>query len=194
MPFVNTYRFRVNANGNRLDIWLIYQCEKCKHTINLTIYERKNPKQIPDDEYSKFLDNNYSLAKDYGMKVPFFQKNKVEILWEEVQITYKEAFKGEAVDKVDLKGKALNKGFPKEEAVDEETLEDKTSKTDDISHIPKYHFGDTIILTNPYQVKIRPEKHLADLLGCSRSQVKKMIKGGTVEVITIDGKVTIRLK
>lgn len=30
--FVNTGRFRVNANGNRLDVWLIYQCERCKHT------------------------------------------------------------------------------------------------------------------------------------------------------------------
>ena len=39
--YINTKRFRVNANGNKLDVWLIYQCEKCKHTFNLAIYERQ---------------------------------------------------------------------------------------------------------------------------------------------------------
>lgn len=38
--FKNTEKFRVNANGNKLDIWLIYQCEECKHTFNPAIYER----------------------------------------------------------------------------------------------------------------------------------------------------------
>jgi hypothetical protein len=28
--FINTKKFRVNANKKYLDIWLIYQCEKCK--------------------------------------------------------------------------------------------------------------------------------------------------------------------
>lgn len=43
--FVSTKRFRVNANGSRLDVWLIYQCEQCKHTLNVAIYERtgQNP-------------------------------------------------------------------------------------------------------------------------------------------------------
>lgn len=27
--FRNTKKFRVNANGNKLDVWLIYQCENC---------------------------------------------------------------------------------------------------------------------------------------------------------------------
>ncbi|WP_322169633.1 DUF1062 domain-containing protein [Acutalibacter caecimuris] len=25
-------KFRVNANGRRLDVWLIYRCEKCGHS------------------------------------------------------------------------------------------------------------------------------------------------------------------
>ena len=37
--FVNTEKFRVNANKNRLDVWLIYQCNHCKSTWNMTIYE-----------------------------------------------------------------------------------------------------------------------------------------------------------
>ena len=30
MPFVSTRRFRVNANKNKLDVWLIYQCRRCR--------------------------------------------------------------------------------------------------------------------------------------------------------------------
>ncbi len=44
--FINTERFRVNANGNKIDVWLIYQCENCKHTCNLTVYERQKPSSI----------------------------------------------------------------------------------------------------------------------------------------------------
>ena len=40
-PFVNTGKFRVNANGSRLDVWLIFRCSKCKHSWNLTVYERR---------------------------------------------------------------------------------------------------------------------------------------------------------
>ena len=44
-------KFRVNANGNILDIWLIYQCVECKHTLNLAIYERKKASSITKEEY-----------------------------------------------------------------------------------------------------------------------------------------------
>ena len=30
--FLNSGKFRVNANGNNVDVWLIYRCRKCKHS------------------------------------------------------------------------------------------------------------------------------------------------------------------
>ncbi len=78
--FVNTKRFRVNANGNKLDVWLIYQCEKCKHTKNLTIYERRKPGKILPEEYERFLANDEELAEEYGQDSNFFARNKVEIV------------------------------------------------------------------------------------------------------------------
>ena len=68
----NTKRFRVNANGNRLDVWLIYQCEKCKHALNLTVYERQKAAIIPKDEYQHFLSNDEETAEKYGMNFDFF--------------------------------------------------------------------------------------------------------------------------
>lgn len=79
--FINTGRFRVNANGNKLDVWLIYQCEICKHTLNLSIYERTDRKRIPKEEYALFLENDEALAQIYGMNVSFFGRNRVEVDW-----------------------------------------------------------------------------------------------------------------
>lgn len=77
--YINTKRFRVNANGNKLDIWLIYQCGKCRHTLNLSVYERRNVKRIPQEEYRGFLDNDEMLAEEYGRNFSFFQRNHAEI-------------------------------------------------------------------------------------------------------------------
>lgn len=77
--FQNTGKFRVNANSSKIDVWLIYQCEKCRHTFNLTIYERQKNNNIPADEYQRFLDNDEQLAEAYGRHFQLFQKNKAEI-------------------------------------------------------------------------------------------------------------------
>lgn len=54
--FRNTNKFRINANGNKLDVWLIYHCTECKHTLNIAIYERKKVSSIPKEEYQCFLE------------------------------------------------------------------------------------------------------------------------------------------
>ena len=77
--YINTKKFRVNANGNKLDIWLIYQCVECKHTFNLAIYERKKVSSIPKEEYQCFLDNNEQLAETYGKNMQLFRTNKADI-------------------------------------------------------------------------------------------------------------------
>jgi len=77
--YINTKKFRVNANGNKLDVWLIYQCEECKHTLNLTIYERQKVSSIPEEEYQCFLDNNEQLAEMYGKNMQLFRTNKADI-------------------------------------------------------------------------------------------------------------------
>ncbi len=77
--YQNTEHFRVNANGSQIDVWLIYQCEKCRHTYNLTVYERVKPTAIPVDEYPLFLANDSDLALKYGTDRKLFSANKAEI-------------------------------------------------------------------------------------------------------------------
>ncbi len=77
--FVNSKKFRVNANGNLVDVWLIYRCRKCKHSLNLTVYERTRPQKIPEDLFEAFQSNDEETALSYGENVEFLKRNKVEI-------------------------------------------------------------------------------------------------------------------
>ena len=77
--FVNSGKFRVNANGNSVDVWLIYRCKKCKHSWNLTIYERIRPKNIPKDLYELFLGNDEETAYQYGNNIDFLKRNNAEL-------------------------------------------------------------------------------------------------------------------
>lgn len=88
--FVNTNNFRVNANGRNLDVWLIYQCEKCKHTYNLSIYDRNKPQAIDEEEYRRFIENSKEAAIEYGRNVSLFSKNKAEIDWRNVEYNFEE--------------------------------------------------------------------------------------------------------
>ena len=77
--FVNSGKFRVNANGKSIDVWLIYRCEKCKHSWNLTIYERTKPGRIPAEQFEAFLENDYDAAMAYGRDIDFLKRNNAEL-------------------------------------------------------------------------------------------------------------------
>ncbi|HHZ05366.1 MAG TPA: DUF1062 domain-containing protein [Clostridiales bacterium] len=83
--YINTGNFRVNANGNNLDVWLIYQCNKCKTTYNLSIYERISPNKIPKSEYEKFLANDIDLALQYSLNKDVLRKNKAQAVLDMVE-------------------------------------------------------------------------------------------------------------
>lgn len=85
--YVSTGNFRVNANGRQLDVWLVYQCEKCKHTYNLPILERVSPEKIEDALYQAFLGNDADTALQYGTDRNLFLKNRVEIDTERLEYT-----------------------------------------------------------------------------------------------------------
>lgn len=82
--YVNTGNFRVNANGNSIDVWLIYQCQKCRTTYNLSIHERIKPDKILSKEYEKYLSNNQKTAQDCGFDSRIFKKNRVEVDYDNV--------------------------------------------------------------------------------------------------------------
>ena len=145
--FKNTKKFRINANGNKLDIWLIYQCEECKHTLNLSIYERQKVSSIPKEHYQHFLDNNEQLAEMFGKNIQLFRKNKAEIDFERINYDFVKLH--ETIECNDTEGQVM------------------------------------VTISNPYRLKIRPEKQIAEVLELSRSQVKSMLENGAIELKTV---------
>lgn len=91
--YVSTNQFRVNANGNLVDIWLVYQCEKCKHTYNLTIFQRMRPNQIPEEKYTAFLENDEELALRCGTDLNLFKKNGAQIDFDQSEYQYEKTDK-----------------------------------------------------------------------------------------------------
>jgi hypothetical protein len=46
-PYHPSGKLRLNANGKRLDAWLIYKCDDCDRTWNRPIFERRLAADIP---------------------------------------------------------------------------------------------------------------------------------------------------
>lgn len=78
--FSSSNKFRVNANGNKIDVWLIYKCDNCQHTWNLTVHSRISPASLPRDLYDAYAQNDEQLALQVACDPSFFVKNKARVL------------------------------------------------------------------------------------------------------------------
>ena len=158
--YENTHRFRANANGKALDIWLIYQCTTCKHTYNLTLYERVRPERLNRKDYDAFLANDRDLAVAYGTDKSLFQRNKAEIQWQEVQYTL-------SLTPVSM--------IERTSSTEPQSTPELTSTTETC---PQHGPSQVIHFHNPYGLKLRPEKCLAEATGLSRSIIQGKLDSG----------------
>lgn len=149
--FVSTGNFRVNANGNRIDVWLIYQCDTCKHTYNLTIHERVRASELAKEELQSFLTNDEELAFSYGTDKNVFARNKAEI--DRDKISY------------------------------EVSLLDETEQLTSTS----------VVIRNPYDLKLRLDKVLSELFKVNRNRIKNLIKDKTIVAVNdpVEHKITV---
>jgi hypothetical protein len=153
--YVNTNNFRVNANGRKVDVWLIYQCQECKHTYNLSIFERVKPEEISREQYEKYLANDKVLSDLYGMDKSLFLRNKAIIDNQEIQYRLVE---------------------------NTEKLEAEDVRRLTLADIRGLRSGDILEIKNPFGIKVRVEKILGELLNMSRSKVEKLLSVGILEV------------
>ena len=61
--FRSSEKFRVNANGKRLDAWLIYKCTSCDSTWNRPILERRHVRTIDPLFLMSLRANDPELAR-----------------------------------------------------------------------------------------------------------------------------------
>lgn len=62
-------RFRVNANGKRIDAWLIYRCIDCDNSWNFGILERCNRRDIEPARLAALESNDQTLARRLAFDV-----------------------------------------------------------------------------------------------------------------------------
>lgn len=60
--FTSSGKFRLNANGKKLDAWLIYRCDACDNSWNRPVFERKNRSEIEPVLMEALHDNDPVLA------------------------------------------------------------------------------------------------------------------------------------
>jgi len=62
-------KFRVNANGKRIDVWLIYRCVDCDNSWNFGIFERCNRRDIEASLLAALESNDPRLARRHAFDV-----------------------------------------------------------------------------------------------------------------------------
>lgn len=79
MPFYCSEKFRLNGNHTRVDIWLIYKCEKCDSTWKLTLKKGIKPHDIPAELFERFINNDPLLAWEYAFDTRLLKQNACEM-------------------------------------------------------------------------------------------------------------------
>jgi len=68
-PFRCSDKIRVNANGRRLDAWLIYNCAHCDNSWNRPLFTRRNIREIDPLSLHALQANDADLARRLAFDV-----------------------------------------------------------------------------------------------------------------------------
>jgi hypothetical protein len=75
-------KFRVNANGKLLDVWLLARCVGCGATTKLTVLERIPVRAIDPSTLTRFHDNDAELAAKLLADPGLLRRNGVTVDWD----------------------------------------------------------------------------------------------------------------
>ncbi|WP_119274920.1 DUF1062 domain-containing protein [Taklimakanibacter deserti] len=68
-PFRSSGKIRLNANGRRLDAWLIYKCSDCDGTWNRPLFERRPIGDISIADLEALQSNDPGWVKSYEFDI-----------------------------------------------------------------------------------------------------------------------------
>lgn len=68
-PFVCSGKTRLNANGRRLDAWLIYRCAVCEDTWNRPIFERRTVTSVAPDALAALQSNDPAWIRQVAFDI-----------------------------------------------------------------------------------------------------------------------------
>lgn len=75
-------RFRVNANGKLLDVWLLVNCVACDRTSKLTVHHRVPVRSLPADLLAGYTANSPELVADTLLDPVLARRHRFALDWE----------------------------------------------------------------------------------------------------------------
>lgn len=78
-PFECSGKTRLNANGRRLDAWLIYRCADCDDTWNRPIFERQNVRDISPETLDALQNNDPGWVRRVSFDVEGLRRESSRI-------------------------------------------------------------------------------------------------------------------
>jgi len=76
-----TGKFRVNANGKLLDVWMLICCELCGRTSKIPIHERINVRALGSERLLMFENNDPAMVRDLAMDGALAGKAGYQLDW-----------------------------------------------------------------------------------------------------------------
>jgi hypothetical protein len=74
-------RFRVNANGKLLDVWLLVRCVSCDRTSKLIVYERASVRSFDPVELDGYQANDPELVASRLLDPRLARRNRFTLDW-----------------------------------------------------------------------------------------------------------------
>ena len=74
-PFVSSDKIRINANGRRIDAWLIYKCAICENSWNRPMLDRRNVGEIDSSTLHALQTNDPDLVRRAAFDVDDLKRN-----------------------------------------------------------------------------------------------------------------------
>jgi hypothetical protein len=91
-------RFRVNANGKLLDVWLLVRCVSCDRTSKLTVHERAPVRSLDPAELRGYRVNDPELVAATLLDPRLARRNRFVLDWSGAwQLNTPPAWAGEAL-------------------------------------------------------------------------------------------------
>src|ERR1700722_896249 len=90
-------RFRVNANGKLLDVWLLVRCVSCDRTSKLTVHERAPVRSFDPAGLDGYHASDPELVASTLLDPQFARRNRFTLDWDGAwQLDIPPAWPGEA--------------------------------------------------------------------------------------------------
>jgi hypothetical protein len=79
-PFGSSGKVRLNANGRRLDAWLIYKCSTCDRTWNLPLLDRVSVAEVPPADLAAMQSSDPAWVQARAFDLTALRRHALQIL------------------------------------------------------------------------------------------------------------------